>query len=643
MEQEELQKPPEPVEVSAPQPVETTVVESPPTQPSRKLAELFRNSFSVMSMTLSRVKERVPVVQTYTRVFVLVSSMSIRYKIAGALVMVLALAIASLGFVTFSRQKKVLESEMKKRAEVLVQQLANVGKEGLLTRDELSIYQTIKDIQQNSGVVYAMVLDSKGQVFAHNLLTEKGKTLDTPTDLIAAQAETLLFQNWIFNNLPIMDASLPVMYKAKNLRLGTARIGLSEKELRDEISRQKLAFFWISMGFVAIGLLIAFGLSRVLTQPIYTLAVAIQMVAGGDLSQQVKVFYRDEIGRLTESFNQMILSLREKLHMEKYLSNSALKSIRKSRDTAKLRLGGERKQVTALFSDVRGFTSMSEKLSPEEVVKILNIYLNLQAKVITHRGGNVDKYVGDEVMAIFEGDDQELSAVRAGLEIQKYCHALNWSRSKLSEKQMQLGIGIHSGEVVMGNMGSEEQMNYTVIGDNINLAARLCSAAKAGQVVISKTVADILGKKAKLIKLEPVSVKGKEKPIEIYEVSDVDGVSRRYMRRGIESVVTYHLEGLSDEINQSTIRNLGADGCMLEINSAVGVGSKLVVNTESLGIEGVKNIKGIVKHAHKQDTKYIVGVSFDRLPEKSRIHITQWVHRVESEITQTESEPALLN
>ena len=106
MEQEELQKPPEPVEVSAPQPVETTVVESPPTQPSRKLAELFRNSFSVMSMTLSRVKERVPVVQTYTRVFVLVSSMSIRYKIAGALVMVLALAIASLGFVTFSRQKK---------------------------------------------------------------------------------------------------------------------------------------------------------------------------------------------------------------------------------------------------------------------------------------------------------------------------------------------------------------------------------------------------------------------------------------------------------------------------------------------------------------------------------------------------------
>ena len=167
------------------------------------------------------------------------------------------------------------------------------------------------------------------------------------------------------------------------------------------------------MGFVAIGLLIAFGLSRVLTQPIYTLAVAIQMVAGGDLSQQVKVFYRDEIGRLTESFNQMILSLREKLHMEKYLSNSALKSIRKSRDTAKLRLGGERKQVTALFSDVRGFTSMSEKLSPEEVVKILNIYLNLQAKVITHRGGNVDKYVGDEVMAIFEGDDRELRCAPA--------------------------------------------------------------------------------------------------------------------------------------------------------------------------------------------------------------------------------------
>ena len=296
--------------------------------------------------------------------------------------------------------------------------------------------------------------------------------------------------------------------------------------MQDAIARQKLTFFWISLVFVAIGLLIAFALAKVLTGPIYTLAVGMQIVAGGDLNQQVKVAYKDEIGKLTESFNQMVLSLREKLHMEKYLSHSTLKSIRKVRDASELKLGGERKYVTALFSDVRGFTEMSEKMSPEEVVEVLNIYLNLQEKIVRNWGGNVDKYVGDEIMAIFEGKGQEINAVRAAIETQRFCRTLNWAREKLGKKQMNVGIGLNSGDVVMGNMGSQEQMNYTVIGDNINLTARLCSAAAAGQVVISKATADALGKEATLSKLESIKVKGKERLIEIYEASAVKGVVR---------------------------------------------------------------------------------------------------------------------
>jgi hypothetical protein len=162
-----------------------------------------------------------------------------------------------------------------------------------------------------------------------------------------------------------------------------------------------------------------------------------QIVTGGDLNQQVKVAYKDEIGKLTESFNQMVLSLlslREKLYMEKYLSHSTLKSIRKVRDNSALKLGGERKYVTALFSDVRGFTAMPEKMSPEEVVEVLNIYLNLQEKIVRNWGGTVDKYVGDEIMAIFEGKGLEINAVRAAIEIQRFCRTLNWAREKLGNK-----------------------------------------------------------------------------------------------------------------------------------------------------------------------------------------------------------------
>lgn len=536
---------------------------------------IIRKAAHPLVVRFADLKDRLPASPiNVTQVMLTISNMSVRYKIAGTLITILAVAIASLGIVTFGRQKKILQQEMKRRAEVMVQQLANVGKEGLLTKQELAVFSTIKDIQNNSGVVYAMVADSEGKVFVHNLLPYKGKMLGEPTDLAALKSQDLLFQETEFAGEPVLEAALPIVSKARNIRIGTARIGLSEKELTQAIRKQKIIFLWISLAFVGVGLLISFALAKVLTKPLYTLAVGMQVVAQGDLSQQVKIFSKDEIGRLTEAFNQMILSLREKLHMEKYLSNSALKSIKRNRNTA-MKLGGERKNVTALFSDVRGFTSMSEKMSPEEVVGLLNIYLNLQSKVVHQREGAVDKFVGDEVMAIFEGKDQEVNAVRAASEIQRYIQSLNQARTRAGKKQMQVGIGIHSGEVVMGNMGSEEQMSHTVIGDNINLAARLCSAAQQGQVVISKVVADALGKEAKLKKLDPIMVKGKDKPIDIYEVLEIAGASRRSMRKIADVPAVFNLAGLKDEVNQGVAKNVGAGGCVLEVDVPMGSGSKL--------------------------------------------------------------------
>ncbi|MGV8059269.1 MAG: adenylate/guanylate cyclase domain-containing protein [Smithellaceae bacterium] len=598
------------------------------------------NSGTATALMTVKQENPPPPLHAYTKFSFFVSSMSIRYKIAGALILVLVLAIASLGMVTFSHQKRILEEEIKKRAGVFVHQLAGIGKEGLMTKDDLSVFSAIKDIQKHTGVVYAMVVDKNGAIFVHSTLTEKGNVISGPLDKNALNTQQLLFQQTTYNNEPVMDAALPVtvMYQDKNIRIGTARIGLSEKELQNAIAKQKMTFFWISLVFVAIGFLIAFTLAKVLTGPIYTLAVGMQIVASGDLNQQVKVAYKDEIGKLTESFNQMVLSLREKLHMEKYLSHSALKSIRKGRDKSHLKLGGERKYVTALFSDVRGFTSMSEKMSPEEVVDVLNIYLNLQASIVSNWGGVVDKYVGDEIMAIFEGKGQEINAVRAAIEIQRFCRTLNWARAKLGKKQMNLGIGLNSGDVVMGNMGSQELMNYTVIGDNINLTARLCSTAQAGQVVISKSTADAVSKAVTLNKLESVNVKGKERLIDIFEATAVTGVSRETMRRDVHIKATYNLAGLVDEINTATVKNLGSGGCLLESSVPLGGGSQLILHINDKSLKHLSDVKATVRHARKLNDLYYIGVSFDGLPEMGQANVIDWVHQVESEITQTVKE-----
>ena len=561
-----------------------------------------------------------------------VSALSVRYKIAGTLIIVLLLTVLSLGVMTFSRQKSLLEQEMKNRAEVLVQQLAQVGKEGLLTKQELPVFAMIAGFQKSSGAAYAMVADSQGKVFVHSTLNKKGELLTDPASLHSVRSDSLLFQETEYEGEPVLDAALPIVSRAKNIRIGTARVGISLAALNAAIHRQVVLFLWISLAFMAIGLVISFVLAKFLTRPIVTLVEGMQHVAQGDVSLQIQVRYRDEIGRLTEAFNEMTLSLREKLHMEKYLSEATVRSIRLHRDTAHLKLGGENKYVTALFSDVRGFTSMSESMKPEEVVGLLNIYLNLQAKVIRQWGGVVDKFVGDEVMAIFEGKDAELNAVRAAMQIQHYCRTLNEARSAAGEKEIHVGIGVNSGDVVMGNMGSEDHMDYTVIGDTINTASRLCGVARAEQVVISRTIADEIGSLSTLRMLEPVRLKGKDNPIEILEVLDVQGASRREMRHELNAAVEYQLAGLTDAVSGAIARDISSWGCLLEMNVPLGLGSRLrvTINHQSLG---AMTADATVHHIRKKNGAYQIGISFVDITDTSRYRIVEWVHQVASEST----------
>jgi len=559
------------------------------------------------------------------------SSLGVRYKIAGTLIMVLGLAVTSLGVVTFAQQSMSLRQEMKNRSEILVQQLANAGKEGLLTKEELPVYATITDIQKRNDVVYAMVMDDEGKVFAHNDIARKGSVLTGPADMAALRANTLLFQEIGNGDTSVLDATLPIVLKAKGLKIGVARIGLSEKTLHESLDRQKNLYLWIALGFVVGGLLVSFALARMITQPLDSLAAGIQVVARGDLRKLVVVSSNDEIGKLTNVFNQMILSLREKLLMEKYLSQPTVQSIKEHRDMTQLKLGGERKYVTALFSDARGFTSLSEKMSPEDVVRLMNIYLNLQAKVIHQFGGTIDKFVGDEVMAIFEGRGNEVNAVRAAMEIQSYCKELNAARLACGEKVISIGIGLNNGEVVMGNMGSEDHMDYTVIGDNINIAARMCGIAQPGMVLASKAIAEAIGDQASLKDQHPVTVKGKDQPIGIAEVVSVKGGARRYMRKTTDAPATYSLEGFSDETFAAIVKNISPKGCLLVVGAPIGIGSKLNVQLDLLELENIP-IRATVYHARKQEATYYVGLCFEDLQEEVQYRVVQWVHQVNSEI-----------
>ncbi len=191
-------------------------------------------------------------------------------------------------------------------------------------------------------------------------------------------------------------------------------------------------------------------------------------------------------------------------------------------------LGGGRRRAAVLFTDIRSFTSMSERMTAEEVTAMLNEFFEVMVDIVFRQGGTLDKYLGDGMMALFgvpkDADDAAAQAVRCGLEMQLALRSLNRNRLARGEDPISMGVGVNFGEVVWGALGSRKTMDYTVVGDVVNTASRLCSVADGGQVLISEKVRNALPERGfHMDALEPASVKGKAEPVPVYAVFAVDG------------------------------------------------------------------------------------------------------------------------
>jgi len=271
---------------------------------------------------------------------------------------------------------------------------------------------------------------------------------------------------------------------------------------------------WIGAGFfVAMVAAIVFSLR--LTRPILKIGEAAERVGQGDFGHRIEgVRARDEIGDLADRMNVMIGELSERFSLMKFVSQGTISAIQAAREQG-IERGGERRPVTMLFSDIRGYTAFSEKVDPETVVEMLNIYLDTQAEIVLRHGGDIDKFIGDEVVAQFQGDEMERRAIACGIEIQE---AMRGLLEKHPEWDLHVGIGVNAGEVVVGAMGSRDRMDFTVLGDAVNLAARLCSAAPADMVLTTADVRARVGDAPGIAfdELEPIQVKGKRDPIAVY-------------------------------------------------------------------------------------------------------------------------------
>jgi class 3 adenylate cyclase len=189
-------------------------------------------------------------------------------------------------------------------------------------------------------------------------------------------------------------------------------------------------------------------------------------------------------------------------------------------DPDSLALGGRRTTLTTLFADIRGFTSLGESTDPETLITVLNRYLAAAAEAVLHEQGTIDKFLGDAVMAWFNAPipqpDHTLRAVRAALGIRRAVEELQATLEP--PFRLSFGIGIHQGEAVLGLVGTEKRIDYTAIGDSVNTAKRLQENAGPGQILISRSTADMLGNIVVVRELPPIWAEGKERPIEVVEL-----------------------------------------------------------------------------------------------------------------------------
>ena len=276
------------------------------------------------------------------------------------------------------------------------------------------------------------------------------------------------------------------------------------------------------LGFGLVALLAAFALSLALANglavPIRELVAGTTAIKRGNFTAEVPVRSRDELGQLAASFNEMAEGLALKEKYRSVLNMIADKDVAEQLLRGEVKLGGERREVSILFCDIRGFTPLAQGMRPEEVIAMLNAHMTALTLVVHEHQGVVDKFVGDLIMALFGaprsyGHDP-LRAALCALQMIGEREKLN----RDTDRPIQIGIGIATGEVVAGCMGASSRVDYTVLGERVNLASRLCGQAGPGQILIDQETRKRLKDSVITQELEPRRLKGYEEPVRVWEL-----------------------------------------------------------------------------------------------------------------------------
>lgn len=413
--------------------------------------------------------------------------------------------------------------------------LAKFSEEAVVPpEDILTLQKAVDTTTRQPGIRYAVVFDLGGKVLAAapggvRLIDETLPALLGDDD--EAAARVILGEDatdLVNSRRPVTLAGVAA---AEERTLAWVRVGYSPafQKSKTQAFVGKLAA--VSALGLGVGILLCVGLARTFARPVLRLEALAQNVAKGNFkakSEERDIRREDEIGDLSKAFNRMTDFLERgqfvRHAFERYVSSELAERIYQDPSATAAGLG-DRREVTILFLDIRGFTKFSESMSAEDVVKFLVNFFNRVSEPVFRGEGAIDKFIGDSMLAVFgfpiaHADDPH-RAVAAAVRIREIVKEYNRERFSWGLAPVGVGIGINTGMVVAGNVGCERKLDYTIIGDAVNLASRLCALAKAHEILVSDSTYARVRSHVNAESLGEQQVKGREQAVEIFRIQDL--------------------------------------------------------------------------------------------------------------------------
>lgn len=324
----------------------------------------------------------------------------------------------------------------------------------------------------------------------------------------------LLFSFFLVGVVPVVMVGLVFYYKAFSLA----------QNQTGALSNIFYVIAFVVLASIGLAIILSRLVSESVVRPVQAMQKATALVKEGDLNTEIPVTSNDELGSLEESFNLMLEGMRERRLLKETFGKYVSQEVRDEILAGRINLDGESKEVTLLFTDLRDFTPLVEATPPKTVVKIINDYFQEMAQSVKDQQGLVLQFVGDEIEAVFGAplalDNHADRAVSAALDMRKRLGALNRKLQAQGLKPLRHGIGIHTGTVLAGNIGSSDRLSYALVGDAVNLASRIQGLNKlfGTDILISARTKEALGQAPALERMPEAEVKGKSRPVQVYAV-----------------------------------------------------------------------------------------------------------------------------